>query len=489
MVFNSYIFLLLFLPLAVIGWHFIRRKSRTIAMIFVIGVSLVFCGFYNYNYVFVLAASVAVNFLLGRAILSINQDRKTIKKIIFIIAIVINIAILAYFKYSAFFIENINALFKHEFIIENIIIPLGISFYTFSQISYHVDLYRGDLKNHGIVEYVFYITYFPKLSMGPIIRFGDFNKSVEDNISEPIDWDKIAYGLYIFSIGLAKKVLIADVFALAVNYGYGNIVGLNSLETILIVVFYTIQIYFDFSGYSDMAIGISKMMNIDLPVNFNMPYKAVDLEDFWDRWHITLSSFFTRYLYIPLGGNRKGRFRTYLNVLIVFLVSGLWHGANWTFVLWGGLHGIFIVLTKILRKPINRIPKSISWTITFLFICFSWILFRADSLGDVSLILGKIFSFELAGISENILDCFEIAEIFKVESLFRITSLGFYKYITMTLFIVVACVLMFAPKGVETRESATKFKVSVIKVALSSVLLVWSIVSFSGITTYIYLGF
>ena len=489
MVFNSYIFVLLIFPLGIIGWHSIRRKSPTFAMLFIIGISLLFCGWYNYKYALVLLTSIVVNYLIGHFGTANEKVSERAKKVLLIVAIGLNVLTLVCFKYSSFFAESVNAVFKTNISVLKIIIPLGISFYTFSQISYQVDLYRREVTDHSFVEYCFYIVYFPKLTMGPIVRFQDFIQSVKSNISEPLDWDRFAYGIYMFSIGLAKKVLIADIFALAVNYGYGNIGSLNSIEAILTVLFYTIQIYFDFSGYSDMALGISKMLNIELPINFNMPYRALNIVDFWDRWHITLSKFFTRYLYIPLGGNRKGPFRTYLNVMIVFLISGLWHGANYTFILWGCLHGVFVVITKIFKKYVDKIPKAISWIITFVFICFSWILFRADSLADCSLIISKIFAFDFSGVGENILNCFELPEIFKIESLLKITSFSQYKYIAMVVFTAVALFTMIFMKGIETEERCVRFKPTIIKMLIASVLLVWSIVSFSGITTYIYQGF
>lgn len=266
-------------------------------------------------------------------------------KIFLAAGISINLAALFYFKYYNFFIGNVNVLFKADLEIRNIVLPLGISFVTFQQIAFLADAYRKETPDYALWQYALFVLFFPHIISGPIILHNDFMPLLNGD-RKKADWEQFASGIYTFAMGLGKKVLIADMFAEAVDWGYGNIAALNSTSAVFVSIAYSIQIYFDFSGYSDMAVGISRMLRLDLPINFNSPYKAATILEFWDRWHITLTRFFSKYLYIPLGGNRKGNLRTCLNTMAVFLCSGLWHGANWTFVLWGILHGIFYDFNK-----------------------------------------------------------------------------------------------------------------------------------------------
>ena len=259
------------------------------------------------------------------------------------VAIILNVAVLVYFKYSNFIVDNINNLFNSNFIFKNLILPLGISFFTFQQIAYLVDSYKNEIENKNFIDYALLILYFPKLIAGPIVSSNDMFKQIQDTNRKNVNWDNLAKGFHLFVLGMAKKVLIADVFGSAVNIGFSDVGVLNSIEAIFIMLAYTVQIYFDFSGYSDMAIGVSCMLNIDLPVNFNSPYKALTITEFWSRWHITLTGFFTKYIYIPLGGSRKGKVRMLINTSVIFLLSGLWHGAAWTYIIWGVIDGILVV--------------------------------------------------------------------------------------------------------------------------------------------------
>ena len=260
------------------------------------------------------------------------------KKAIFIIGLLSNIGILFYYKYMGFFIQNINVLFKTNFLITKLLLPLGISFFTFQQLSYVIDSYLGRVKTYSFRQYVLFVTFFPQLIAGPIVLHDEIIPQFKNIDKKTFNWNNFSEGLMAFSFGMAKKVIIADSFGNVVNYGFANLAGLDSTNAIFTMLSYTIQIYFDFSGYCDMATGIAKMFNIDLPINFNSPYKALSITEFWKRWHITLTRFLRTYIYFPLGGNRKGQCRTYLNLFIVFLVSGLWHGANYTFIVWGILH-------------------------------------------------------------------------------------------------------------------------------------------------------
>ena len=273
-----------------------------------------------------------------------------------------------------------------------------------------VAVYKKEISSINAIDYLAYILYFPKLLMGPLMDPVDFIEQFNSPKLKNVDWNNIAYGIKIFSFGLFKKMLLADTFSKAVSWGFSNIEAATSMDWILIMLFYTFEIYFDFSGYSDMAVGTSLMLNITLPINFDSPYKAVSIRDFWKRWHISLTKFLTKYIYIPLGGSRKGRIFTYLNTMIVFLVSGIWHGANWTFILWGLLHGAFSIFDRLIEKIPTKIFEPARWLATFLVINILWLLFRADSVQQWMDILKTIIGFSNTVVSDGLLNSFVIQE-------------------------------------------------------------------------------
>lgn len=338
MTFNSYIFILLFLPLCLLGYFALNRfRHYRLGMLLLLGMSFWFYGYFNPKYLLIICCSVFVNYIIYRLLHKMSVKYVMAKrKMIFLIGLIFNLGLLGYFKYMDFFIENVNLIFKTDFTLRNILLPLGISFFTFQQISFITDVYkaRGGIT-YSFLEYAVYVTYFPQLVAGPIVTHDMLVPQLQDENRKHINFDYMSKGIALFTLGLAKKVLFADIFGNYVNLAYRDVYGLNTLTAFFAMLAYTFQIYFDFSGYSDMAIGLGWMMNIDLPVNFDSPYKALSVTEFWRRWHMTLTAFFTKYVYIPLGGNRKGTIRTYINIFIVFLFSGLWHGAGWTFVLWG----------------------------------------------------------------------------------------------------------------------------------------------------------
>lgn len=331
MLFNSHIFILCFLPLLLIT-YFLCNKINTSAgkMVLVIG-SLIFYAYADWHMLFFLLASVFCNYLFIY-LMGHSKWRKTFLAV----PVIVNVGLLLFFKYTNFVIINLNLLLKTEYVLLELLVPLGISFITFQQIAYLVTVYRGELDRVDLADYLVYILYFPKLLMGPLADPVDFIAQLNNPDTKKVNTDHIAQGLKMFSFGLFKKVILADTFAGAFAWGLENIDALTSMDCFLVMLAYTFEIYFDFSGYSDMAVGVSRMLNITLPMNFDSPYKAVSIRDFWKRWHISLTQFFTKYLYIPLGGSRKGKLFTYLNTMIVFIVSGIWHGAGWAFILWGG---------------------------------------------------------------------------------------------------------------------------------------------------------
>ena len=392
---------------------------------------------------------------------------------------------LCYYKYFDFFIENINAAFGTSFDFARLILPLGISFFTFQQISFVVDAYRGEVPDYNALDYSLYVAFFPRLVSGPIVLHQDLIPQFQDNSNKRFNSENFAKGLKMLGIGLAKKVLIADAFARLVNWGYSSdISALGTINALLMVFGYSLQIYFDFSGYCDMAIGIAKMLNYDLPINFNSPYKSVDIMDFWKRWHITLTKFFTKYLYIPLGGNKKGTIMTYINVMIVFLVSGLWHGANWTFILWGAMHGIATVITRVFRKQIDKWNPAFSWLVTFIFVSVAWVYFRADTIGQGTLMLKEVASMQFAAIPPEAVSSFFSIEI---TSLLNFLHIGkFSNLVAIGLFVIAIAIVL------NTRNSNDRMrelKPTVSSAVATAILIVWSILSFSGVTAFVYWNF
>lgn len=322
MVFSTYEFIFLFLPIVLIGYFLLGKlKNKKIQQIFLIIASLFFYGYYNVSYLAIILISVLVNY--GMSIL-INKQHK---KWLLVLGIIFNVLLLGYFKYSNFFIDTFNHIVGTEFNLLNIILPLGISFFTFQQIAYLVGVYKKEENVEDIITYMLFVTFFPYVISGPITTGKEIMGQFKNEENRKVNYNNLAKGIYLFVIGLFKKIVIANTIALWVDNGYSSAGDMNFIATWVVILTYTLQIYFDFSGYSDMAVGIAKMFNINLPYNFNSPYKANSVREFWRRWHITLSRFLTNYIYIPLGGSRKGKIRTYINTLITFLVSGLWHGA------------------------------------------------------------------------------------------------------------------------------------------------------------------
>lgn len=326
--------------------------------------------------------------------------------------IVLNLLLLGYLKYTNFIIQNINAFWNLSITEKTIILPAGISFFTFQQIMFIIYYARNGEKNIGFVDYLVYVLYFPKLLMGPLVDPKSFLNELQT--VRGVDYRSIVEGIQRIVVGLFKKVIVAEAMINAVEWGSNYISESTALDLIIVSFAYTMQIYFDFCGYSDIAIGVSKMFNIYLPNNFDSPYRATSISDFWRKWHISLTNFLTDYVYIPLGGNRKGRARTYFNILIVFLVSGIWHGANWTFIVWGIIYGMLMVVEKLLCRQINRIPKIIGRIYTLSIVNILWMFFWLDSIDDVLYAITKIWKGVFSGswvISESLKQCFLTKEM------------------------------------------------------------------------------
>lgn len=382
MLFNSYVFILVFLPITtVLFFYLTEHYSPKVAKVWLTLASLFFYGYWNIAYLPLLTLSILFNYYVGRYI-TYAKPGSTHAKALLSLGVSCNLGLIGYYKYAGFFTTSVNHLFNLNLAIPNIILPLGISFYTFTQIAYLVDCYRQETKDYDFLTYTLFISFFPQLIAGPLLLHTELIPQLEDRKNFALSFKNLSTGLAWFFLGLGKKLIIADGVAPWANSAFENAANAGFMEAWVGALSYTLQLYFDFSGYSDMAIGLALIFNIHLPLNFDSPYKATSIIDFWRRWHMTLSRFLRDYLYIPLGGSRRGEIRRYTNLMITMLLGGLWHGAGWTFVIWGGLHGIFLVINHGWRKLGWRLPAVLGWLITFLAVVFSWIFFRASSFQD-----------------------------------------------------------------------------------------------------------
>ena len=395
MLFNSYAFIFAFLPITFFIYFYLNHKRLTEASKgFLVFSSLFFYSWWNIAYLPIILSSMLFNYIIGNTLNKSKKDRARFsKKSLLVFGIVANLTLLGYFKYSDFFIENFNLVFSSDAQLLHLALPLAISFFTFQQISYLVDSYKEETKEYDFLNYALFVTFFPQLIAGPIVHHKEMMPQFAKTKNKIRNHRNIAIGLFIFSIGLFKKVVIADTFAVWATDGFDVATTLNLVEAWTTSLSYTFQLYFDFSGYTDMAIGAALLFNIKLPINFNSPYKATSIQEFWRRWHMTLSRFLKEYIYIPLGGNRKGEFRTYNNLLATFIIGGIWHGAGWTFVFWGFLHGIALVINRAWSKLGFRLWSWFAWLLTFNFVNIAWVFFRAKEWDDAVRVLTAMFNF------------------------------------------------------------------------------------------------
>ncbi|MBD5522345.1 MAG: MBOAT family protein [Lachnospiraceae bacterium] len=500
MLFNSYIFIFLFFPICLIGYYgFIHFKKKELAQLFLVLMSFWFYGYFQINYLLIMILSIAGNYVFHKLL-----SRKALKGTL-IIAIAANLGVLFYFKYFDFFITNINAVFGASFLLRHILLPLGISFFTFQQIGFIVDTYRGEIKDCKLLSYTLFVAFFPQLIAGPIVNQSEMIPQFDDITEKKFDCESFYRGLVLFILGLFKKVILADTLGAGVDYGYSHIELLGRMDAVLVIVFYSLQLYFDFSGYCDMAKGIGAMLGIELPINFNSPYKAANIVDFWKRWHITLNRFFTKYVYIPLGGNRKGSVRMYTNLLIVFLLSGIWHGAGWNFIVWGMMHGVLYVITRLWqrRNPSSDRIKSqssqagytVAGVITtvasriglFIYVSVAWVYFRATDLAQGNEMLGTVLRGGRGGLSRDLAAEVQLDEFWYVLKVLHLDGMAFSQYIIMIIMLVLG--LMFAMIMPNALEVAQKSKGKVLSCVLLGGIFVWCVLSFSQVSTFLYFNF
>lgn len=538
MLFNSYIFVFLFFPICLLGYYgLLHCRKTTAAKVFLIAMSFWFYGYFNLSYLLIMVCSIGGNYLFHRWLSRADAaqpsahsaGRKNMAvplspRAVMLLAVALNLGVLFYFKYFDFFLSTVNAVFGASAALRGILLPLGISFFTFQQISFIVDTYRGEVRDCALFDYALFVSFFPQLIAGPIVNHGEMLPQFARMGKEKADWQRIAEGMALFILGLAKKALLADTFGSGVDYGYANIGLLGRADAILVILFYALQLYFDFSGYCDMARGIGRMLGIELPVNFDAPYRAVNIVDFWKRWHITLNRFFTKYVYIPLGGNRRGQARMYLNLLVVFLLSGLWHGAGWNYLVWGGMHGVLYVMTRFYQKnlkprfvhenagtPASRdtgkrassptagsagglaarlrhgIMTLVSRILLFLYVAAAWVYFRAANIAQANLMLRTAVGGTVGKVSMELAECFRVDEFWYVIKVLRLDRMSYSRYILM--WVILAAGLYLAMVGATAAQRAERMKYKAGSSAVFAALALWCVLTFSRVSTFLYFNF
>jgi len=405
MLFNSNMFLFAFLPIVFVGFLIITRYlSVSYAQLWLAAASIIFYGWTNWNFVPLLLFSIAANYLIGRT-LSRRQNAGLATSAVLGLGVAFNLLLLGYFKYAGFLDANVQAATGVSLGLMGVVLPIGISFYTFTQIAFLVDAAKGAAAEYDFKRYVLFVTFFPHLIAGPIIHHKEMMPQFSRLVPKGETLQNLSVGLVLLAIGLAKKCLIADPLGAFASPIFARAEAGDDIHFFIAwagVLAYSFQIYFDFSGYSEMAIGLARMFGVKFPANFNSPYRASNIIDFWRRWHMTLSRFLRDYVYVPLGGNRKGELRRYVNLMAVMLVGGLWHGASWTFVLWGGLHGLFLLVNhawrganaaQMLPASAVRVVGRTSWALTFFAVTVAWTTFRAESLDGALNLYQAMFLF------------------------------------------------------------------------------------------------
>lgn len=498
MLFNSFEFIFYFLPIAFIGYFLLNRVGfYKGATLFLTCMSLFFYGYNKIEYLWIILCSIALNYGLHRVLLKEDDTHSKRRKNILIWGIVANVGILYYFKYFNFTVEILNSLTGMNIDIAQIVLPLGISFFTFQQIGFVVDSYKREIQKQDLFSYALFVTFFPQLIAGPIVSHDEMLPQFEDRENRKIQLENVMLGIRAFVCGLSKKVLIADTIGKAVNWGYQYYTVLDGFNMAIIIVLYSLQLYYDFSGYCDMARGLGYLFNIEIPLNFNSPFKSKNVVEFWKSWHITLGRFFTRYVYIPLGGNRKGFARGLLNVFIVFCISGIWHGAGWTFVVWGLLHAFAQIFTRIWWKVkellglpviknrfVKKVTDGISVVVCFLFVAFAFGIFRAESLVQSIEMMKRLAVFNGVHIMVEIASFLCFGEV-----TYMLNFLGHnaHPMIQMSLFLGIVSVITWGTKNVY--ETQHQYKASLLSILFYAILFVWCVLSLSNVSTFLYFNF
>ena len=472
MLFNSIEFLFIFLPITFIVYFFLNKKRLIkIATGWLVFSSLAFYSYWKLDYLPLILFSMIFNYAVGYT-LSNETSLKINRKALFVAGLIGNVGLLVYYKYFNFILDNLNHIFKTDFNYMHVVLPLAISFFTFQQIAYLVDSYEKKTQEYDFLTYALFVTFFPQLIAGPIVHHKEMMPQFANLRNRIINQKNISIGLFLLAIGLFKKIMIADYFSPVVKDLFDAPNILTCFEAWIASISYTFQLYFDFSGYCDMALGIGYLFNIKLPQNFNSPYKADSIQDFWRRWHMTLSRFLKDYIYIPLGGNRNGQIKTYRNLFLTFLIGGIWHGANWTFIVWGTLHGIMICIHRLWKQFNLHLNKIVAIVITFLFINTTWVYFRALTIARANDIIKSLIG--LNGFGPIVIDKLRIS-----------FNNGDTK---LSLFLLIPSIIIvfFMKNSVEWSE---KFKPNALFGIVTFVLLLISILGISKISEFLYFQF
>ena len=507
MLFQSYIFILLFFPLCLLGFWGLKR--RKLLQLWLIAFSLWFYGAASPYYLLLLLGSIAWNYAFFRTIergigrvtervfgsamerAEYGMERDSSRKRLLLgIGIAGNLALLCFFKYFNAISAGWSQMKGLEDPILQLALPLGISFFTFQQIGFLADAYKGEVGACSLREYVLFVSFFPYVSSGPIVNAQEMLPQYRQIGRQRLDWAKFAGGLYLFALGLSKKVLLADTFGKAVDAGYGNVAGLSGTDAWLVMLFYPLQLYFDFSGYCDMAVGLGKMIGLEVAENFDAPFHSASVKEFWRRWHMTLGRFFTRYVYIPLGGNRRGKMRTLCNVMIVMLLSGLWHGAAWTFVLWGFLHGVGMIWDN-LEHP--HLPKKwMRQAATFAYVCMTFVFFRAESIAQGVDVLKSIVSLKWNGFVFQMASALDMTECYMITKALSMKLPGLRSWVWLGIFVVLIaiCFRVLSGEKVSGVVALQRQKgYGRLYPVLLAVLFTWSMISMTGVSEYLYFSF
>ncbi len=487
MLFNSFEYIFIFLPItAVIYFILNNRGPSASARAWLLLCSLFYYSYWNIIYLPLILGSIIFNFGIGWTLNSGREALKHIPRIVLLwIGIIFNLALLGYFKYTNFFIASINSITDMHINLIKIALPLGISYFTFTQISFITAVYRGTSRENSILNYGLYVTFFPQLLSGPIVYHWEMMPQFTDSKNRRINYDNIMKGVLMFSIGLFKKTVIADNLAAWAVQGFDQAQTLNFFEAWFTSLSYTFQLYNDFSGYIDMANGIALICNINLPINFNSPFKALSIQDHWRRWHMTLIRFLRDHVYIPMGGSRKGPLRVYLNIIAIYFVAAIWHGISWTYLAWGMINGVAMVIHRLWSRSGREMPKYAGWFATFIFVVFTHVFFRANTIGDALKVVrgmvgmnGIMLSEKLSGIP-----------------LLRATGIGFGKWLDhiggdkfyLIYFLIGAALLSFLGKN--AHELSEQMKPNIRWALFTGLLLGVGLIHMTQVRAFLYFNF
>lgn len=477
MLFNSYEFIFVFLPITFTIYFYLNKNKLTVAArIWLVFSSLFFYSWWNIAYLPLLLLSVLVNYFVATKIINyqIQNTSYFSKKTLLKVGLIFNVGFLAYFKYMDFFIENINTLFHSSFDLLYLALPLAISFFTLQQIMFLVDSYEGLVKEKKFLNYIVFVTFFPQLILGPILHHKQIIPQLENTRNKLINYKNISAGLFIFSIGMFKKVIIADTVSVWATYGFDTLTDPNFFESWTTSICYTLQLYFDFSGYTDMAIGAALIFNIKIPQNFNSPYRATGIIDFWQRWHITLSNFINSYIYTPFvrSFTKPNFHKAMLATFITFFIVGLWHGASWMFVIFGSLHGLGLVVNQYWKKLKFKLNGFIAWFITFNFLNLTFIFFRARDWDDAVKVLSGMVGMNGIG---NFMD------------LENLGTNGLIEFSFTLIIILISFVILFLSKN--SLELLKAYKPTVKTQIIAAFYFAFAIIGLSTVHGFIYFKF